>query len=554
MNKIEFYSNLAKFEGRNGDAFLKHYGIIGQKWGQRRWQNPDGTFNTEGKIRYFGSKKAKNEKKINSKYQNEDGSLTQEYINKIQKLTNEGKFDELEKLKKQIDFDKVQEWSKKANPNLYKTSEFSDPSDYEDDFESYAEDNWEIAAKKRGFDTDDILTDEQYEIINKDLKDYFYKNEDQVGSIFNKKNVNHWDDKYRTYKMKDMDADDNKLQDAEYEALIEDLNTYNNYYLNKMKKDTNLPEDFIEKYYRNVKSDAIEELSKKYPNIAPDKLLSVDKFNDDEYLQEQGDSYACRYSKETDDKIKELEEKRDKYPRNSAKWNKIDSEIERVEHQEWIKNSKQEKEFYKDLAQYIENNYNKIKEEAQEQYKRNPEWEPADDAVTSNTETYYYSDSVGTLTTTAEKEYGYKYNKDKFNTITLDKKFKSKDDGNINLKLDIDEYQDGGVNVKQMKQRMKNNEKFIKNFDKTNDYIRSEVADWLYDQYCDDMEYYDKKPLSYEKFLNKINLQPNIDSTYYSKDENKYHAIYHLNIPGYDQYCGVDFVGDGRYVDIDSLD
>lgn len=54
MNKIEFYSNLAKFEGRNGDAFLKHYGIIGQKWGTRRWQNADGTFNEEGKQRYFG--------------------------------------------------------------------------------------------------------------------------------------------------------------------------------------------------------------------------------------------------------------------------------------------------------------------------------------------------------------------------------------------------------------------------------------------------------------------------------------------------------------------
>lgn len=54
MNKIEFYSNLANFQGRNGDAFLKHYGIIGQKWGTRRWQNADGTFNEEGKQRYFG--------------------------------------------------------------------------------------------------------------------------------------------------------------------------------------------------------------------------------------------------------------------------------------------------------------------------------------------------------------------------------------------------------------------------------------------------------------------------------------------------------------------
>ena len=67
MNKIEFYSNLAKFQGRNGDAFLKHYGIIGQKWGTRRWQNPDGTFNAEGKERYFGksSKNSSEDEKIN---------------------------------------------------------------------------------------------------------------------------------------------------------------------------------------------------------------------------------------------------------------------------------------------------------------------------------------------------------------------------------------------------------------------------------------------------------------------------------------------------------
>ena len=439
MNKIEFLYNKDKYQGIDSSKALSHYGILGQKWGQRRWQNADGTFNEAGKERYFGKN------------------------------------------------------------------------------------NSEIKDKK-------------------------------VGSIFNKKNVDHYNDKYRTYKIKDMHTDDDKYDKVNYEAWTEDLNTYDEY-LSKMEKDTNLPKDFIEKYYRNVKSDAIEELSKKYPNIAQDKLLSVDKFNDDEYLQEQGDSYACKYSKETIDKINELKEKRNKYPENSAKWNKIDSEIERVEHQEWIKNAEQERDFYKDLKQYIENNYNKIKEEAQEQYKRNPEWEPADDAITGDTDNgYYNTPNVGILTTTAEKEYGYKYNKDKFNTVTLDKEFKSKDDGNINLKLDTDEYRNGGISVKEMKQRMKNNEKFIKNFDNTNDYVRSEVADWLYDQYCDDMKYYDKKPLSYEKFLNKINLQPDINSTYYSKDENGYHAIYHLNIPGYDQYCSVDFVGDGRYVDIDSLD
>ena len=32
--------------------YLKHHGILGQKWGVRRFQNPDGTLTNEGKRRY----------------------------------------------------------------------------------------------------------------------------------------------------------------------------------------------------------------------------------------------------------------------------------------------------------------------------------------------------------------------------------------------------------------------------------------------------------------------------------------------------------------------
>ena len=44
------------------EDYLQHHGILGQKWGVRRFQNPDGTLTAEGKKRY----------------QNSDGTLTED--------------------------------------------------------------------------------------------------------------------------------------------------------------------------------------------------------------------------------------------------------------------------------------------------------------------------------------------------------------------------------------------------------------------------------------------------------------------------------------------
>ena len=37
---------------------IYHHGIIGQKWGVRRYQNPDGSLTPAGEARYLGNKKA----------------------------------------------------------------------------------------------------------------------------------------------------------------------------------------------------------------------------------------------------------------------------------------------------------------------------------------------------------------------------------------------------------------------------------------------------------------------------------------------------------------
>ena len=47
-----------RYESDRGNTYLEHYGIKGQQWGVRRFQNEDGSLTAEGKERYYkdGSK------------------------------------------------------------------------------------------------------------------------------------------------------------------------------------------------------------------------------------------------------------------------------------------------------------------------------------------------------------------------------------------------------------------------------------------------------------------------------------------------------------------
>ena len=53
------YVNRPKHDESSSD-FLMHFGIKGQKWGIRRFQNEDRTLTEEGKKRYYNSEGAKN--------------------------------------------------------------------------------------------------------------------------------------------------------------------------------------------------------------------------------------------------------------------------------------------------------------------------------------------------------------------------------------------------------------------------------------------------------------------------------------------------------------
>ena len=54
---------------------LRHYGVLGMKWGVRRYQNKDGTLNAAGKKRY--------------KAKESDSSVTKKVKEDLSKMTGE---------------------------------------------------------------------------------------------------------------------------------------------------------------------------------------------------------------------------------------------------------------------------------------------------------------------------------------------------------------------------------------------------------------------------------------------------------------------------------
>lgn len=81
-----------------GMDHLEHHGILGQKWGVRRFQNPDGTLTEEGKARYLtqdDKQSRENEQLVKSKFRrsyvaqaskNEYGALSRDQKEKAEQL------------------------------------------------------------------------------------------------------------------------------------------------------------------------------------------------------------------------------------------------------------------------------------------------------------------------------------------------------------------------------------------------------------------------------------------------------------------------------------
>lgn len=254
MNRNEFYDNLNKYRANS----LTHYGTLGQKWGVRKWQNYDGTFNEAGKERYFGTGKFKPVSKEEQKDLNQEQKIGSSYKmspweKKAEKNRQKDLDDEYKRNKKSMSKEEFEEWKKETEVKEQKRKsdreEFAKLQDLKENIAkgktlSEKEYNKLSEEGKKIYDASKEMKEYGWDVeSNKDNPDSKYTQ--RVNLVFTKKLDNKdFGDKFSIHQ-KDLEniSEVNKKADKAIKFL-NDKNSYN-------KIINNLLEDQY-KYYQEV--------------------------------------------------------------------------------------------------------------------------------------------------------------------------------------------------------------------------------------------------------------------------------------------------------------
>ena len=190
-------------------GYLAHYGIKGQKWGIRRYQNSDGSLTAEGRARYGYSKSAFKEYSDNASKIWRDRSSEYEKIDKQKERYEQNNFKKLGFKDWQEAYDKARQ----QNSDIYSGKL------------KYADSIWKSINKIE--DDSDYIFDEKYSDIGKKYKKKFVENGEKfLDKIFKETEIKYKDISKlgpKTYNYEHQEWYDNEWAEELFNIMSDDV-------------------------------------------------------------------------------------------------------------------------------------------------------------------------------------------------------------------------------------------------------------------------------------------------------------------------------------------